>query len=237
MQAARLFDVREIAFDAGHPLLDQTPVGLDLRLARTAEKAKAATLAFEMGPGAHQARLLIGEMGEFDLQRAFARPRPPPENLENEPGPVDHFGSEGLFEVALLHRRKGAIHDDQIDRLVAHLRSDFFDLALAEKTGWPDLPQRHDLAADELDVDGLGETACLFHPRLRRAAMADAGGGVAALAFGEIGTDDKRPRSLDCPRAPRLGPSNQPRTRPCDRLTVLPAPRRRVRTSESDAPA
>ena len=73
----------------------QAAVGLDLRFAGAAEKAEAAALAFEMGPGPHQPALLIVEMGELDLQAPFPRPRARAEDLEDQAGAVEHLGVPG----------------------------------------------------------------------------------------------------------------------------------------------
>ena len=68
-----------------------------------------------MCPRSNQPALLIFEMRQLDLQRAFPRARAPPENLENQPGAVDDLGVEGTLEIALLPRRQLGIDDDECD--------------------------------------------------------------------------------------------------------------------------
>ena len=114
MQGAGALHRIEVTLDPGDPLLDLAPVGFDLRFARTAEKAEAAALALEMRPGSHQPALLMREMRVLDLQRTFARARTLAEYLEDQGRPVDDLGAERLLQIALLHRRKRAIHDDQV---------------------------------------------------------------------------------------------------------------------------
>ena len=68
----------------------------------------------------------------LDLQRAFARARAPAEDFQNEPGAVEHLGAPGLFEIALLHRRKRAVHHHDAGFEGFDEAGDLLDLAFAE---------------------------------------------------------------------------------------------------------
>ncbi len=81
MEAASPAHLLEVSFQLHNPLADQPAVGLDLRLAGTAEKAEPTALPLQMGPGPHQPRALVVQVREFDLQRTFPSHRPLTENI------------------------------------------------------------------------------------------------------------------------------------------------------------
>ena len=104
MERAGALHLLELALDLGDALADQAAVGLDLGFAGAAQEAEAAALAFQMGPAPDQARALIGQVRELDLQPAFPRARAFAEDLQDQSCAVEHLGRPGLFQIALLHR-------------------------------------------------------------------------------------------------------------------------------------
>ena len=122
----------DLVLEPGDAIADQTAVGLDLGLARSAHEAEAAALALQMGPGPHQPAALIVQMRQLDLQRALPRLGAAAENFQDQSGAVEHFCVPGLLEIALLDRRQRAIHHDQLDVVAGDQSDDLLDLALAD---------------------------------------------------------------------------------------------------------
>jgi hypothetical protein len=157
MQLASALDLLQLRLDAGDTLLDDAPVGLELRFARSTQKSEPAALPFEMRPGAHQPALLIGEVGELHLQRSLPRPRPCAENFQDQPGAVEHLRVPGLFEIALLHRGERAIHHDQARLQALDQSGDLLDLAGADEGGRADRGDRNDPGFQNRKIDRAGE--------------------------------------------------------------------------------
>ena len=67
MQLTGLDHLGELLPQPGELLVDRAPVGLDLGLAGTADEAQSAALAFEVGPGAHEAGALVGQSRHLHL--------------------------------------------------------------------------------------------------------------------------------------------------------------------------
>ena len=106
---AHLLDALLELLDA---LADDAPVGLQLRLAG-APGADAAAGAREVRPQARQARQLVLELGELDLEAALVRLGVLGEDVQDEAAAVEDLDREELLERALLvgltarRRRRG----------------------------------------------------------------------------------------------------------------------------------
>ena len=158
VQFAGLHDLVQLTPQLGHLLIDGAAVGLDLRLARTAHKAKATALPFQVGPGAHQTGPLIGQRRQFDLQHAFAGGGPVGEDFEDQAGAVQQFDLPRLFQIALLYWRDGAVDQDQLDLVGLDPGAQFLDLALAEQHAGMRVGQAHDVSARHVQPrKGVGQ--------------------------------------------------------------------------------
>ena len=145
MQGAGLADGFQLAFQADHMIVDGAAVGFHLGLTGSADKAEAAALAFEMGPGANEAGALIAEGRQFDLQHAFAGAGAVGKDFEDQAGAVQQFDAPFLFQIALLHRAYHAIDQHEGDFQVVEPGFEVFDLAGAEQQTGLDPGQPHHL--------------------------------------------------------------------------------------------
>ena len=234
----------------GDALGDQAAVGLDLGLARAAEKAEAAALALQMGPGPHQPAALVVEMGELDLQGAFAGAGAPAEDFQDQPGAIEHLGVPGLLQIALLHRRQRAIHHHETGLVGLHQARQLLDLALADIGGRPDRRDGDDARARPRRDRSRSASPTASS---RRAADERPFGGRDAFTDG-LARSLPSPAAARASRARRYGPitSARPVAEPWDglsgadaiaatRLQSRPFPRRhplrRLRTAGPDDPA
>ena len=165
VQRARPANLLQFLLELDDPLLQQTPVSLDLRFARPPHEACAAPLPFQVGPAADETALLVVQMGEVDLQDAFPCRGALAEYLQDQAGPVDDLRRPCPFQVALLDRGKRMIDDHQPGVGLLKPRRDLLHLARAEERSRPGPGHRHQLGADDVEVDRLCEADRLLQAR------------------------------------------------------------------------
>ena len=165
MERARTANLVEFAPQSRHAVANHPPVGLDLRLARAAEEAEAAALAFEVGPAAHQAALLVVEVRQLDLQAPFGGRCALAEYLEDQPGAVDHLALELLFQIALLDSAQRAVDNHQLGVFHLAIGADALDLAFAEQRRRAHLAQRQHEGVGDDEADRQGKPLRLLEPR------------------------------------------------------------------------
>src|SRR5205823_12664399 len=160
----------EVALQPGNAFADQPSVDLELAFAWSAEKAKPAALALEVCPGAHQARPLIGQRRQLDLQAALMGAGALAENLQDQARPVNDLGLPVPFQIPLLHRAQRSVNDDEIDVGFADQLAEVFDSSAAQEAARARACNIGDFGPDYVETDCLGEPERLFQQRFPRAA-------------------------------------------------------------------
>ena len=137
---ALLADLLDALLHLRDPGPDDPPVGLELALAG-APRADPAAGPRQVRPQPRQARQLVFELGELDLEAALVGLGVEREDVEDQPAAVDDLDVEQLLEGALLGGRQLVVGDEDVEAGLALGRGELLGLALA------DVPVRVDVAA------------------------------------------------------------------------------------------
>ena len=167
MQTPGFAHLLQLAAQSAHALADHPSVSLDLGFTRPAEEAKATALTLQVSPAAHKPTLLVIKMRQLNLQSPFGSGGSFPENLENQPGPVDHLAGELFFQIALLDRAERAIHHDQFCTVLFAGYADIFDLPCPEQQVRPHFAHGQHKAILDLYPYGERKTLGLAQTVLR----------------------------------------------------------------------
>ena len=128
-----------------------------------------------MGPQPGQARQLVLELGELDLEPALVGLGVEREDVEDQPAAVDDLDVEQLLERALLGRRQLVVGDEHVEAGLALGRDELLGLALADVPVRVDVAAVLPLGADDLGARGRRQVGQLGERVLGRPAVVAAG--------------------------------------------------------------
>ena len=135
----------------------------------------------QVGPQPGQARQLVLELGELDLEAALVGLGVEREDVEDQPAAVDDLDVEQLLERALLGRRQLVVGDEHVEAGLALGRDELLRLALADVPVGVDVAAVLPLGADDLGAGGRREVGQLGERVL---------GGPAVVAAGVDGDEE-----------------------------------------------
>ena len=146
---ALLADLLDALLHLRDPGPDDPPVGLELALAG-ASRADAATGPRQVGPEPRQARQLVLELGELDLEAALVGLGVEGEDVEDQPAAVDDLDVEQALERLLLAGRQLVVGDEHVEAGLALGPAQLLGLALADVPVGVDVAAVLPLRADDV---------------------------------------------------------------------------------------
>ena len=174
LRAARL-DVGDLLADDAEAVADVPAIDFELRLTGAAG-ADAAAEPRQPVARADQPGHEVLELRELDLELAFARARPPREDVEDQLRAIDDREPGFLLEVAQLRGAQLVVDDDEIDvQLGARLRQ-HPDLAAAQVERGVGRGAFLDETQHDIRPGRAGQTVELFEAVIGGRTGDDAGG-------------------------------------------------------------
>ena len=167
-------DVSDALLELLDALADDAPVGLELGLARSTGP-DAATRSRQVCPETRQARQLVLELGELDLEAALVGAGMLREDVEDQPAAVDDLGPDDRFERALLLGSQLVVGDEQREAGLGLRGRQLGRAALAEVPLGIDVATVLPFRTDDLRAGRVGQARELGERILRRPAVGVAG--------------------------------------------------------------
>jgi len=130
-----LFEFFETTTEYANTLAEQSSVGFELGLARSA-KTDTALLTLEVRPPSDEAAREMAQLSELDFQFAFVASRTLGKNIEDERVSVEHTQPDQFFEVALLTWRQRMVDQDDLSAAIDRHLTNFFGLTAANEITW-----------------------------------------------------------------------------------------------------
>ena len=125
-------DDLQLGLEVGDTVLDDTAVGLELRLPR-ATHPHTPTLALEVCPQAGQSGEHIAILSQLDLRLSVGRGSSGGEDIEDEARAVKDLDLQSLLNVAKLFGAELVVEDHDADLILLDEEADFLQLTLTDE--------------------------------------------------------------------------------------------------------
>ena len=171
LAATPTLDLLQPTFQLRNSTIDQTSVGLDLTLARTATGSDATFDAFEVSPQPFQSRPEVEQLSQLDLQFGFVGLSTSGEDVEDHFAAIHDDRLQFFFQVATLCRSQVVVEDDQLGIVRLDQLGQLDQLAAAQAGGR--MRSRADLGqfVDDFDSGGRRQTTDLLQRLLAVASL------------------------------------------------------------------